>query len=974
MLTDRTMQRSIVRPARSARLVTLLLGVGILVVAVGSSFAQAVTTLTIPAVEIAVGETTAIDIDLKCAVESCSAFDIELAFDPAIARVDRAEVGSFFAEQVFPAENTVDNEIGIVQLAATTLSNSPTTGSGTLVRLTVTGLAEGSTLLYVRELGLADYDGDRIDVIEVNNTITVTSAQVAAEEAPPTPSPTATTGVSPLPAPSPTSTDVASDVLYFEDFEDNQTDIHMAGFEIVQDATGNHNFCGRGTVGGTTGILPMPSGESYSVTAKFMVTELPDSPWRVELYGRTEEMWLSGYGLSITAHEVETFSSGVVSRTALATTAIDIQAGTWYTLRLDIDGRMVGGYINELGTSTFSEMVARQGVAALRARNVEVCFDSLLVRATESAPETVAALPTPTPTFTPAPAGAGTGLLGEYYRGISFGALGRLEMSQVDPSMDFDWGESGPAAGMVDYFSIRWRGQLNAPFTETYTFTLLADDTAQLFIDDQLLIGWSPNGTRRTGSMPMVAGRRYDIRLEYYERTESARVRLEWSSPNIPRQVIPTAYLYPAEESVPAATPTLLPAANGTGLLGEYYRGINFGRFETSRIDREVIFDWGGSAPMNGLGDQFSVRWRGQIEPRLTGTHTFWTTSDDGVRLFVDNTLVIDSWVDQSMVARLGRIDLVAGRRYDITLEYYDSGGEAGVILDWSARGMLRSTIPSTQLYPADAPLPTATPRPTSTPRPTATPQPPIGFLGVMLEADFSGLTSFETAGLWRVTRQGGDTQYCTEVGDDWSLVYFGRNTWENYSVEARIQFQSEGGGHAAILTRLFQQGAGYRHAISYFPGAISHYLYQQNGGRGLGSLTTDIRAGRWYTLRAEVDGDNIRTYLNGALVLRATDDARPRGTAAIEAAPGTSVCLDDLIVRSLDRSADLVDGAAIGRITASANVRFGPGLEFPVIGGVRATDEVIILDWNEDRSWAFLRQDNGSVQGWVSADFIGGA
>ncbi len=41
-----------------------------------------------------------------------------------------------------------------------------------------------------------------------------------------------------------------------------------------------------------------------------------------------------------------------------------------------------------------------------------------------------------------------------------------------------------------------------------------------------------------------MAGRRYDIRLEYYDHTGEAAVRLQWSAPGLPRQVIPESQLF----------------------------------------------------------------------------------------------------------------------------------------------------------------------------------------------------------------------------------------------------------------------------------------------------------------------------------------------------------------------------------------------------------------------------------------------
>ncbi|MEO7318284.1 MAG: lamin tail domain-containing protein, partial [Chthoniobacteraceae bacterium] len=86
------------------------------------------------------------------------------------------------------------------------------------------------------------------------------------------------------------------------------------------------------------------------------------------------------------------------------------------------------------------------------------------------------------------------------------------------------------------------------------------------------------------------------------------------------------------------------------GLKAEYYNN----RFLSApiaftRTDTTVNFSDGGGAWVNfgGVGvDQFSVRWSGQVRPTSTGTYTFFTNSDDGVRLYVNSQTIVDNWTD----------------------------------------------------------------------------------------------------------------------------------------------------------------------------------------------------------------------------------------------------------------------------------------------------------------------------------------
>ncbi|HEY2951718.1 MAG TPA: PA14 domain-containing protein, partial [Verrucomicrobiae bacterium] len=142
------------------------------------------------------------------------------------------------------------------------------------------------------------------------------------------------------------------------------------------------------------------------------------------------------------------------------------------------------------------------------------------------------------------------------------------------------------------------------------------------------------------------------------------------------------------------------PVGTGTGLFGEYYDDLGFAGTKLTRIDSTVNFHWGGAAPDPSMGpDQFSVRWTGQVQPRLTAPYTFYTVSDDGVRLWVNNLLLIDNWTDHGDTENSGSISLVAGARYDIRMEMYENGGGATATLAWSTPDLLKEIIPATQLY-----------------------------------------------------------------------------------------------------------------------------------------------------------------------------------------------------------------------------------------------------------------------------------
>ncbi|MBO9998033.1 MAG: hypothetical protein J7641_03330 [Cyanobacteria bacterium SID2] len=142
-------------------------------------------------------------------------------------------------------------------------------------------------------------------------------------------------------------------------------------------------------------------------------------------------------------------------------------------------------------------------------------------------------------------------------------------------------------------------------------------------------------------------------------------------------------------------------SAQGTGLTGQYFSGTNFDTLVTTRTDATVNFNWGQGAATGGLSSDFySIRWTGEVEPRFTETYTFHTISDDGVRLWVDDQLIIDQWQLQGATEHTGTLDLEAGRHYDIKLEYFENKGGASAQLLWSSPSQNQEVIPQSQLYP----------------------------------------------------------------------------------------------------------------------------------------------------------------------------------------------------------------------------------------------------------------------------------
>ena len=116
-----------------------------------------------------------------------------------------------------------------------------------------------------------------------------------------------------------------------------------------------------------------------------------------------------------------------------------------------------------------------------------------------------------------------------------------------------------------------------------------------------------------------------------------------------------------------------------------------------------INFDWGSGSPGPGVNNNnFSVRWSGRIEAPATGTYRFQTVSDDGVRVWVNGTQLINNWTAHAATTNTsGTISLTAGTRYNITVEYYEASGQSEIRLRWLTPGNgSYVTVPANRLYP----------------------------------------------------------------------------------------------------------------------------------------------------------------------------------------------------------------------------------------------------------------------------------
>ncbi|MCP4261114.1 MAG: hypothetical protein GY774_26955 [Planctomycetes bacterium] len=138
----------------------------------------------------------------------------------------------------------------------------------------------------------------------------------------------------------------------------------------------------------------------------------------------------------------------------------------------------------------------------------------------------------------------------------------------------------------------------------------------------------------------------------------------------------------------------------GGGLIGEYFNTMNpSGQPVLKRTDPSIDVDYGtGSAEPNLVDeDFFSVRWRGEVQVAFSEVYTFYTRTNDGSRLWIDEKLIVDkwAWVNRVVDTRGEPIELVAGQRYSIRMEWFNEDGDAEAHLLWESASEPKAIIPS---------------------------------------------------------------------------------------------------------------------------------------------------------------------------------------------------------------------------------------------------------------------------------------
>ena len=284
-------------------------------------------------------------------------------------------------------------------------------------------------------------------------------------------------------------------------------------------------------------------------------------------------------------------------------------------------------------------------------------------------------VPVPIPVVKPVPSPVVRGWRGEYYTGTD--PTGGAVVVRTDAAINFHWGYGGPDTRVgTDAFSAHWTRTFSF-LGGVYRFKARADDGVRIWVDARLVLdAWRVQSETDYAVDVTLDPGSHVVTVDYFESTGIATVQFSFSRLGSALPATP----------VPVATVTPVPSSVSTAWYGEYFNNRDLsGSPAAVRWDGAIGFEWGGDAPIGGVGvDDFSVRWT-RTADFYSDNYAFCAMSDDGVRLYLDGVRVLDEWHASNSLAYCGEANVTAGA-HEIRAEYYEDGGNALIYVWWERR------------------------------------------------------------------------------------------------------------------------------------------------------------------------------------------------------------------------------------------------------------------------------------------------
>ena len=248
-------------------------------------------------------------------------------------------------------------------------------------------------------------------------------------------------------------------------------------------------------------------------------------------------------------------------------------------------------------------------------------------------------------------------------------------------------------------FSFNFTGYIYVPTDGQYTFYTNSDDGSNLYIDGVLVVNndlvHAP--TEISGVIGLRAGM-HAISLGYFQQAGGSTLSVSYAGPGISKQIIPASSLYRVQAS--NLLSAVNPANTVNGLNYSYYEASSYGAVPSFNSITPVKTGTATSFDITlaNRSTAFSFNFTGYIYVPTDGQYTFYTSSDDGSNLYIDNVLVVNNDLLHDVVEKSGTIGLKAGK-HAISVGYFQQAGAAILSVSYGGPGISKQVIPSSALY-----------------------------------------------------------------------------------------------------------------------------------------------------------------------------------------------------------------------------------------------------------------------------------
>lgn len=309
-----------------------------------------------------------------------------------------------------------------------------------------------------------------------------------------------------------------------------------------------------------------------------------------------------------------------------------------------------------------------------------------------------------TPRVPENPTGTQPGVYYQYY--ATSGSGGTLpDFTQILPvTYDVINNFSLTPALSTTNFSFQYTGYVTVPATGTYTFYTSSDDGSRLYIGTTLVVdnNFSQAQTERSGTISLQAGT-HALTVQYGQGGGGYGLSVSYDGPTITKTTIPDSALSTIPPPPPPPRTPENPVGTVQGLLYQFYTN--------STPDGTLPIFTAITPAKTGTINNFlldprttdtsiAFQYKGYVSIPTTGLWTFFTTSDDGSRLFIGTTLVVDNNYAQGMTERSGAITLAAGV-HALTVQYAQGVGGFGLEVRFqgpSGSNVAKQQIPDSSL------------------------------------------------------------------------------------------------------------------------------------------------------------------------------------------------------------------------------------------------------------------------------------